>query len=322
MKGMLTIAKKSNNNEFIRYAYDMGFTDFRLNMDYEEQALIALDRIRTICKNNVTVFADFQGVKMRIQLPPEENDWEYHVGDLQDFYLIQGNYPYIKNFDLVFSSIKKGQIISIADGKIEAEITDKTDEKITVRFTKTDYVIRQNAGCCFIGDNIPDMKMTKNVCLEIADNSVIKNKLIDWVILSFVTSASEITDFIKRMHNMGIKVMAKIETIDGVNHINEISDVVDGFMIGRGDLTNTAKSQFDIYYSKALNDISTNKKEFSGVGTFFLSEFSNTNVLSEYEKEDLFKVKDKGLDYVMLSKEVVNSKYPYETVRMLKDLCK
>ena len=33
MNGMITVAKNSNNVDFIKYSYSVGVRDFRLNMD-------------------------------------------------------------------------------------------------------------------------------------------------------------------------------------------------------------------------------------------------------------------------------------------------
>ncbi|CEM62395.1 putative Pyruvate kinase [Treponema phagedenis] len=323
MRGMLTIAKNSNNMDFLNFAYSLGFKDFRLNMDYEFESYKAIENIKFLNKLDINIYADFQGVKNRIQLPEGNNDLKFNVGDSQDFYLTNNSvYPYITNAEENMKYIKIGQILSIADGKIEGNVISIDENRINVQFSKVDYVIRRNAGCCFIGDNIPSIKITKKACETISKNELITKKMINWVILSFVTSAEEITDFVQSMHKIGIHVMAKIETPEGVESIREVANVVDGFMIGRGDLTNTSKEKFDYYYSEAIKKIMSNKKEFSGIGTFFLSDYSNTKLLSNREKEDILNVKNKGFDYVMLSKEIVNSNYPYETLNMLSELCK
>lgn len=319
---MLTIAKNSNDMDFLKYAYSLGFKDFRLNMDYESESYKALENIKALNKTDVTVYADFQGVKNRIQLPKGENDWKFNIGDFQDFYLTDTSYPYITNAEDYLGIIKEGQILSIADDKIEGKVISINHNKICLQFLKVEYVLRQNAGCCFKGEDIPPIKMTKKVCETISQNELIKNKLVNWVILSFVTSAIEIKDFVELMHKNGIHVMAKIETPEGVDCIEDVSLIVDGFMIGRGDLKNTAKGKFNYYYSQALEKLCNHKSVFDGVGTFFLSNFSNTNILSKKEKNDVLHIKNIGLDYVMLSKEIVNSNYPYETLNILSKLCK
>lgn len=321
MNGMITVAKKSNNLEFLKYAYSLGIRDFRLNMDYQKESYEAIENLHKLSKPDIRIFGDYQGVKMRIQLAENTNDISFNLGQLQTFYFNQTQFPYITNVDFFVKYICKGQQINIADGKICGNIIEKDENKIVVEFTKVDYVLRQNAGCFFIGDSIPSIKMTNKACLKIIKSKAIEEKLINWIILSFVSSAAEISSFVENIHKKGMKVMAKIETIHGIKNIEEISKLVDGFMIGRGDLKNTSEDKYFFYYSEALKKISSYKKEYSGVGTFFLSSYSDTKKLTDDERNDILNIKKMGLDYVMLSKEVVNSNYPYDTIKELQKLC-
>lgn len=319
---MITVAKNSNNIDFIKYSYSIGVRDFRLNMDYEQQALEAIDLINSLNLQEANLFADFQGVKMRVQLEPGRNDLKFNVDDVIYFYTDGSQYPFITNYEIVSDYVKSGFKISFADDQIEAIIRRVELNGIEIQFTRVDYVLRQNAGCSIEGDGMPTPHMTKKVCCAIANSEVIKQKKVGWIILSFMENADEITDFVNNMHQMGIKVMAKIETGNGVDNIHEIASVVDGFMIGRGDLKNTTKDKYELYYSRALNEIKQYKNLYIGVGTFFLSNFSQTKTLSAEEVADIEIIKQNGFNYVMLSKEVVNSNYPYETIRTLQDLCR
>ena len=321
MNGMITVAKNSNNIDFIKYSYSLGVRDFRLNMDYEQQALEAIDKIHSLKLQDARLFADFQGVKMRLQLETGKNDLEFKSGDVLYIYTNSSQYPYISNYDIVSEFVKPGFKISFADDKIEAIILRIDSNGIEIKFVRVDDVLRQNAGCSIEGEGMPTPHMTKKVCSAIANSDVIKKRKIDWVILSFMEEADEITEFVFNMHQLGIKVMAKIETGNGVEHIHEIASVVDGFMIGRGDLKNTTKDAYNNYYSRALKDISLHKDLYIGVGTFFLSNYSQTKNLLDEEIADIKNIKQNDFNYIMLSKEVVNSKYPYETIKTLQELC-
>ncbi len=322
MNGMITVAKNSNNIGFIKYSYSIGVRDFRFNMDYEQQALEAIDKIRSLKLSDVHLFADFQGVKMRLQLAPGKNDLKYEVNDYLYIYTDGVHYPFISNYEIVANHVQRGYKISFADDKIEAIISRIDSSGFEIRFVRVEYVLRQNAGCSIEGKEMPIPHMTKKICCAIADSETIKQNRVDWVILSFVDDANVITDFVHKMHQQGIKVMAKIETRKGVDNIHEIATVVDGFMIGRGDLKNTTKDNYDFYYNRALNDITQYKDLYIGVGTFFLTKYSQTKILSNEERLDIENIKQYSFNYIMLSKEVVNSNFPYETIKMLQDLCR
>ena len=319
---MVTIAKNSNNIEFVKYAYQRGIVDYRINMDYEKEAYSSISTVNSLNKKDIKIYGDFQGVKMRIHLPDTYQDVKVRVNDILTFnYDSNNRTPSISNAEMVWKYLQCGHIISIADGKIEGVITQMSDYSLTIKFVKVDYVLRQNAGCSFIGDNIPIPHMTKNMCKKIAQSVAIKEKLINWVILSFVNSADEIKDFVSLMHSYGIKVMAKIETESGIKNLDSLVSCMDGFMIGRGDLKNTLKERYEVNYQLLLERMSHIKCDFKGVGTFFLSNYSQTKIETQQEIDDVYSIKALGFDYIMLSKEVVNSKYPYQTIDFLTKLC-
>lgn len=322
METMITVAKNSNNAEFIKYAHLLGVRLFRFNMDYEDQALSAINKVRAQGYDDALLFADFQGVKMRLQLKPENNDIEVHTGDYLTISTTPDSFPYITNFNTIREYVVEGQNIGFSDGKISGIITKVHGSLLTIAITKVDYVLRQNAGVSITGNGIPTPHMTAEACSLIANSEIIRHQLIDWVILSFVDSAEEIQAFANAMHKKGIKVMAKIETPNGVKHIAEIAKVVDGFMLGRGDLTSTSGEQYNKLYHNALIAMSRTEKLFNGVGTFFLSHYSKTKEILDYEIKDVEEVKLYGFDYIMLSKEVVNSNYPNETLNLLQKICK
>ena len=60
MNGMITVAKKSNNIDFIKYSYSIGVRDFRLNMDYEKEAYESIELIQSLKLEDAKIFADYQ----------------------------------------------------------------------------------------------------------------------------------------------------------------------------------------------------------------------------------------------------------------------
>ena len=81
MNIMITVAKNSNNKDFINYSYSKGVRDFRFNMDYEKQAYEAIETIRSLHLVGARLFADFQGVKMRLQLENGVDNLRCSVGE-------------------------------------------------------------------------------------------------------------------------------------------------------------------------------------------------------------------------------------------------
>ena len=61
---------------------------------------------------------------------------------------------------------------------------------------------------------------------------------VDYYALSFVRNADVIYELKSYLAEQGAKigVLAKIESADSVDHLEEILDAVDGAMVARGDL--------------------------------------------------------------------------------------
>ena len=144
---------------------------------------------------------------------------------------------------------------------------------------------------------------------------------------------SEVLDFVKEEdvrfvrlaffditgRQKNISIMAKIETPLGVDRLAEISEVSDGILIGRGDLRNTSEHRYNDYLTIALKKI-TKLSVYKGIGTFFLTDLSQNGTISEKDEKDLEYAN--GLDFIMLSKEVVNSNHPYAVLNYLAERCR
>ena len=90
------------------------------------------------------------------------------------------------------------------------------------------------------GVNLPDSELTMPSLTEkdIADLEFIIDNNLDWVALSFVRKAIDITELKKRIkaRNSKIKVIAKIEMPEALKNIRDIIVESDGIMVARGDL--------------------------------------------------------------------------------------
>jgi pyruvate kinase len=314
---MITVGNKSNNLDFLRFAYTHGIRDFRINMDYAKDAALAFENLKKLEKDDINIYDDFQGDKFRIHLAEKKEEIIAHTGEKLRFYFdMDENNNYITHLKEQKEKISEGNIISIADGKLQAEIQMADDNYFDAVFTKVDYKLRNNAGLCFLGRDVPSVSMSAAVCKRILGTlEKDSTRMPQWVILSFVDSADTLKEFIAQFHSLSVKVMAKIETPQGIKNIAPVSRIVDGLMLGRGDLRNTAGGDYQKYYAQALEAFGRCPVTlFKGIGTFFLENFSETNNMSQEELSDINTVFQGNNDYFMLSKEVVNSKFPYETI--------
>lgn len=323
MNCMLTIANKSNSADFIAFCYKNGMRDFRVNMAYENDAMNAIANLEKINKD-ISIFIDFPGIKQRIQLPPQTSELELRKNMDLTVWTYPKDFPYITNMDSIRDKIREEQILSFADGRIVSTVSKIYNDKISIRFKKIECALRNNAGCSFLGNKDTAPSLSLQYCNSLLLHPVLqemngfKQK---WGVLSFVDNPDSIRTFVDTMHSRSILVMAKVETPNGVENLIEISRCVDGILIGRGDLKNLAGQQYKDYYKRVLSLFpAIPSKVQKGVGTFFLQNYAMTKKVLEDELAEIEELKKALSNFFMLSKEVVNSNYPYETVLLAKKI--
>jgi len=220
-----------------------GVNVFRLNFSHgsHENKTTIIEHIRKINKTepyNIAILADLQGPKLRVGeienggLKIESGDVltftskEKVVGTKDRIYI---SYPNLHN------DVNEGEKILIDDGKLEvvvSSITPSGDVKVTV--THGGLLLPKK------GVNLPDTDISLPAMTEkdMEDFEFIIKQELDWMALSFVRKAEDITNLKKLVvdRKSPVKVMAKIEMPSALADLRNIIVESDGVMVARGDL--------------------------------------------------------------------------------------
>ncbi len=216
----------------LKTACDAGIDGIRLNLcKYNvDKAYVILKRIVNL-KNEIS-----QKIKLLIDLP-----YPYNKNRIVDFNFdgkINKNHIYIisttvSNFgeqhviyveQLSLGLYYKNKILIYGDGEGAFEIVE----------CENNYIVVKALEKFSIGK-------TKSISLELIRYDISKIKELLWVddsvdfMLSFVHNSKEVKKFREYSTNKG-KVIAKIETLDAMQNIEEIVKESDGVLIARGDL--------------------------------------------------------------------------------------
>ena len=142
---------------------------------------------------------------------------------------------------------------------------------------------------------------------------------VDFVACSFVSKAQDILDvrnFLKEHGSTDIDLIAKIENRTGVNNLNEILDVSDGIMIGRGDMG------VEIPYEE-LPDIQKtiiNACRIAGKRCITATEMLESMIKNprptRAEISDVANAVYDGSSAIMLSGETAAAPIPYKQLRL------
>ena len=136
----------------------------------------------------------------------------------------------------------------------------------------------------------------------------------DSVALSFVSSSVEIKEACKLLN--GIKLYSKIETLEGVNNIGDISKV-SSIMLARGDLLlNADYTQFYAYQLSVAQAAKENGKELV-VATGILSSMSSSLFPTQSELIDLAELRRLEPDALVLNYGLVSGNL-YEAVKIIR----
>jgi len=188
-------------------------------------------------KTNVAILADLQGPKIRIGLV---KDGGIHlvngthinitthecIGDDNKIYITYDTFP---------QDVQANEIILLDDGKIQMRVieTNKIDTVVC-------EVVHGGILTSRKGVNLPNTKVSIPSLTE-EDLENLQYALewdIDWVGLSFVRNADDITELKQVIARSGkaAKVVAKIEKPEAIDNIDAIIAATDGVMVARGDL--------------------------------------------------------------------------------------
>lgn len=300
-----------------------GVNVFRLNFShgaYESKKQI-IEYIREINIKepyNIAILGDLQGPKLRVG-DLEGGSLELKEGDeiiLTTEKIVGTKSKIYVSYQNLATDVKPGERIFFDDGKMEVELKEILNDK--------EVLIRVSLGGTLLpkkGVNLPDSELTMPSLTEkdIADLEFIIDNDLDWVALSFVRKAVDITELKKRIkaRNSKIKVIAKIEMPEALKNIRDIIVESDGIMVARGDLgVEVPVEQVPIIQKEIIRKCMHRAKPVI-VATQMMESMIDRTKPNRSEVTDVANAVLEGADAVMLSGETAMGNYPTMVVEMM-----
>ncbi len=294
----------------------------RINMShgsYEEHSAsianvrVASERFGRI----VAILGDLCGPKLRIVSLPEEFRM---VATGQRMRIVEGEGaagPGVVSITPlgVVPSVQPGEVIAFADGAVKVLVQENVDGELLAIVTQAGSLAPRK------GVNFPDSTFSIPAMTEkdYADLGFLLDEGVDFVALSFVGSARDITEAKNYIANQvpfqeAPRVIAKIERKEALRRITEIVRASDGVMVARGDLgVETPVERVPIEQKRIIHLANEYGKPVI-TATQMLESMVSSASPTRAEASDVANAIFDGTDAIMLSAETAVGSFPAEAV--------
>ena len=205
--------------------------------------------------------------------------------------------------------------ILIDDGKVELKVKEVDGDDVISEVIHGGPLLSRK------GMNLPHtaVSSTSLTKKDIKDLAFGLENNVDWIALSFVRSAADVIELKARIEAAGkeIKVIAKIEKPEALEHINEIIEASDAIMVARGDLgVETAMEEVPMVQKRIIFQCNKMAKPVI-VATQMMESMIENARPTRAETSDVANSVMDGADTVMLSAETAMGKFPILAVKSM-----
>jgi len=211
--------------------------------------------------------------------------------------------------------VARGQALFIDDGTLHLTV-----EKVAGK----DIICRVNVGGELgerKGISVPGAKISLPILTprDVDDVRWALEKKMDLIALSFVRDRSDIMEVRRVLEEIGgnLRIIAKIETREAVDNIEEIIEVVDGMMVARGDLGVEIPLEEVPLVQKMIIDRCRLHGKPVIVATQMLDSMIRNVRATRAEASDVANAVLDGADALMLSGETANGAHPVLSVETM-----
>lgn len=320
-KIVATLGPSTDSEAVIRELIESGVNIFRLNFSHgtHDEHRDRLEKVRRIAKElgvHVGVLQDLGGPKIRIgdfrdgSVVLEEGKQltlttKKVAGTVEKVYV---------NYEKLPQEVSVNGRLLLDDGKVELKVLRvEGDEVHTTVIHGGEIKSRRGVNAPGSNLSIPTLTDKDKEDLRFSED------LPDFVALSFVRSAEDIELLRAELKEVGSSaaIIAKIETLQATEDIDNIIRATDALMVARGDLAVEIPAEEVPFQQKALI---SKCREFGKpviVATQMFESMITNAVPTRAEMSDVANAILDGTDAIMLSGETAIGAHPVEAVQVM-----
>lgn len=321
-KIVCTVGPASQSEEKIRELMLAGMNVARCNFSHgthEEQGM-KFDRVCKIREElglHVATMIDTKGPEIRLR-DFETGKVELKAG--QKFTLtsdeIMGDATHVSvTYKDLPSDCKAGMKILLDDGLIELKV-DEVNEKNIICSVLNGGMISNHKGV-----NVPGADLSMPYLSEVDTSDLLFGieKGFDFIAASFTRTAEDVLAIRKILeeHNSPMKIIAKIESTQGIKNLNAILAVADGIMVARGDMGVEVPLEEVPVLQKRMIKLAESEGKYVITATQMLESMIEHPRPTRAEATDVANAIYDGTTAIMLSGETANGDYPIEAVKTM-----
>lgn len=241
-KIICTLGPASRNEKTLEKMIQNGMNVARLNFshgthEYHKESIELIKKMREKLNTPLAIMLDTKGPEIRLK------DFEN-----ESVVLVKGETFTLTTKDILGSKeivaitykdlpeqLKKGNVVLIDDGKVSLEVLDTNETDILCKVVVGGKISNHK------GVNIPNVHLNFEY-LSPRDKEDLAFGVehdVDYIAASFVRSKEDVIKLRNYLDYIGgkeIKIISKIENIEGVNNFEDILKYSDGIMVARGDM--------------------------------------------------------------------------------------
>jgi len=327
-KIVCSLGPASSKDDVVRELILAGMNVARLNFSHgtNDEHRASIERVRRVSAElgiPIALMLDTKGPEIRTGMVENDSNVTINKGDdvvvsADDCFTSAAGGGKPAHISLSWkeaeSKLQKGHRILIADGLLELEVID-TSKGIKCRANNTAVLgSKKNVNLIGVHAGLPIIGEQDKKDLEFGVSMDL-----DYVAASFLSFPHEVTEIRKFLesHSSNMKIIAKIESCEGLENIKEISAIADGIMVARGDLGQQIPIEEIPLAQKHIINTSRRAGKPVITATQMLDSMIHNPRPTRAELTDVANAILDGTDAIMLSGETAQGTYPVESVKTM-----
>ena len=321
-KIVCTIGPSSNNEEMLRKMIAAGMNVARFNFSHgshetQKANLDLVKKVREEMGAAVATMMDTKGPEIRFR---DFENGKISLEKGQDFILSTDDFVGDSHRGSITyaglpGDVHVGSMILVNDGLIQLQVTDIAQKEITTKVIVPGDILNHK------GLNAPGAELKMPFISEQDRKDILFGieQDYDYIALSFVRTAKDVEAVRAILDFSGskMKIIAKIESTQGVENLEEILAAADGLMVARGDMGVELPPEQVPYIQKKMIDMANAAGKITICATQMLESMTHNPRPTRAEVGDVANAVYDGATAVMLSGESAAGDYPLESVEML-----